>query len=83
MPKIFPSPHKNPLFPSPTYLMHDPLYIFSSIDTGAAWRPRLPDRPFIWEPVFSQFVESKFWPKKAELVLRHSYGQKIAITGIQ
>ena len=29
-----------------------------------------------WEPVFSQFVEPMFWPKKTEMVLRHSYGQK-------
>ena len=35
-----------------------------------------------WEPVFSQFVEPKFWPKKSIMVLRHSYGEKIAITGI-
>ena len=29
---------------------------------------------FFSEPAFSQFLEPKFWPKKTETVLRHSYG---------
>ena len=49
---------------------------FSSTDACAAWRPRLPIGHSFWESVFSQFVEPRFWPKKTEMVLRHSYGQK-------
>ena len=33
-------------------------------------------RHSFWEPVFSQFVEPKFWPKKTEMVLRHCYREK-------
>ena len=33
-------------------------------------------RHSFWEPVFSQFLEPKFWPKQTKMVLRHSYEQK-------
>ena len=36
-----------------------------------------------WQPAFPQFVEPKFWPKKTEMVLPHSYGQKSYYYGIQ
>ena len=34
-----------------------------------------------WDSVFSKFVKPKFWPKKTEMVICQSYGEKLLLLG--
>ena len=59
------------------------LYSFCSIDVCAAWCPCLPDWAFVSEPIFSQFFELKFRPKRPKWHYVTVMGKKIDITRIQ
>ena len=74
----FPLPTNHHLFTGFSWyliVIHS-LYRFSSIDSCAAWRPRLPDQTFVLRAWFSAFVKPKFYPKKTKMLLRHRHVQK-------